>query len=742
MTAAVGQPHERVDGPAKVTGQAAYVGDLSPPDMVHAAIAQSAIAKGRIAAIDTAAATVVPGVLLVLTKDNAPRLAPCPLLLEEKSRLHSAGQSYLPLQDDRIHYAGQPVALVVAETSEAAAAAAELVAVRYETENPAVDLADPQVPDFAPIDVWTDPQEGGRGDLALGLAEAKIAVDATYVTALQVHTAMEPHATVAVWSGDQVTVHEPTTWVWGMKRSVAAWFGLPEENVRVVQRFVGGSFGCKGPAWPHVALTVLAARLVHRPVRLVLTRRDTFTMVGHRPRIEHRIQLAATRAGRLTALAHFALTHSSAFDGRVVAPATKTSRKLYACPHVLTTYRMKHLNLPAPFTMRGPGETPGLFALESAMDELAYALDMDPVELRLKNEAVIDLDGARRWSSRSLPECFRQAGQRFGWSARDPRPRSMTKDGKLVGWGTASMAYDAHMAPTAARARLYADGSVLVQSATCDQGTGSYTVFPQVAAEVLDLPAARVRFELGDSDFPMAPISAGSMTMASVGSAVQAAAVALRRKLIGMAVADPASALYGEPVDAVLCTDGLLISKTDPQRRDRLVDPLHRRSLASVEAEGQSAPGGEQEEFTRYSFGAHFTEVLVDPDTLGLRVSRHVAAFGAGRIINPRLAHSQLVGGIVWGIGMALHEEARVDHRLGRIMNARMADYLVPVMADIPAIDAFFVDEQDDIVNPLGAKGLGEIGTIGTAAAIANAMYHATGKRLRELPLTVEKLLG
>ncbi len=742
MAGAVGQPLERADGASKVTGAARYTADLSFPGMVYAALAQSPIASGRLVGLDATEAAAMPGVLQVLTKDNVPRLAPCPILLGEEGHIHSAGQSFMPLQDDRIFYSGQPLALVVAVRRETALAAAARVRLTTEGAPPAAELADPRIPEFDPLDRWEDRQEGGRGDLALGLADAAVGIDATYVTVLQHHNCMEPHATVALWDGDLVTVYDPTTWVQGMQRTIATWFGLPDDHVRVVQHFVGGSFGGKGPAWPHVALTTLAARLVRRPVQLVLSRRQTFEMVGHRPRVEHHLQLGATGDGRLTALAHYALTHSSPFDGRVVAPVTKTSRKLYACPNVLTTYRMKHLNLAGPFTMRAPGEAPGLFALESAMDELAYALNIDPVALRLANDTTTDPDNGRPWSSRSLARCFAAAATRFGWDRRAPHPGSMRRGDWQVGWGTASMAYDSRTVPTAARVVLFNDGRVLAESATCDQGTGSYTVFPQIAADALGVPVERVRFALGDSAMPTAPISAGSMTMSSVGSAVQAAATRLRGQLLRLALEDADSPLKGAMPATIDAVDGVFSRRDAPQWRDPFVAILARRSLDHLEATGQVKPVPTEDKYSRYSFGAHFAEVLVHAESGELRLGRYVAAFGAGRIINPRLAHSQLIGGIVWGIGMALSEESRLDTRLGRVMNASLADYLVPVQADIPEIDAFFVDEADPDLNPIGTKGVGEIGTIGSAAAIANAVFHATGKRIRDLPITRDKLMA
>ncbi len=741
---AVGAPLSRVDGRAKVTGRAQYVGDVVHPDLAHAVVVQSAIARGRIEQIDTRAALSAPGVLAVITHLNAPKISPSPIALGGEMREGpggSAGQSHLPLQDAVVHYSGQHIGLVVAHTLEQALRAASLVTVRYAQESPAVGIEGEMPRAFKPKKVWGEETDTLKGDLGRGLKEAAVRVDRSYQTALQHHVAMEPHATVAVWDKDKLTLYEPSTWVYGVRKTAAHWFDLPEENVRVVQRFVGGSFGCKGPTWEHVALAAIAARQLDRPVKLVLTRQQTFTSVGHRPRILHRIQLGATRDGRLTALAHDATSHTSPFDDRVVAPVTKTSRKLYACPNVATTYRLVHLNMPGPFTLRGPGETPGLFAIESAMDELADALSMDPIELRLRNYADVDPENDKPWSSKSLRECYRQGAERFGWKNRHPAPRSMRDGEYLVGMGMASMAYDAKSAPATARARISADGRVLVQSATCDQGTGSYTVMSQIASDALGVPVEKIRFELGDTFMPEAPISAGSQTVASVGAAVEQATQSLKRKVLALALSDPSSLLYAQPEDQIAVENGRLFVKNRPQSGQTYEEILRKAGHDAVEVTEQVKPGEEAEKYTRYSFGAHFAEVRVHPALGEVRVTRYTAAFGAGRILNATTARSQLTGGIIWGIGMALMEGTFMDEHFGRMVNTDLAEYQVPVSADVPEIDAFFVEERDERVNRLGAKGIGEIGTIGAAAAVANAVYHATGVRVRELPITLDKLL-
>ena len=741
----VGQPLNRSDGLVKVTGKATYTAETPIADLVHAVLIQSTIASGRIRAIDSSDAQIAPGVLDIMTYLNTPRLQPAPLGMAANNaeRLAgSTGQRYLPLQDNVIHHNGQHIGLVVAQTLEQATYAASLVTVEYEQKRPIVSMQEAEKNAFSPETVWGEPPDTSVGDLEQGLAQSEVYIDQTYTTTTQHHNTIETHATIAVWQDDMLTLYETSTWVYGVRKAVARWLNMPEEKVRVIQHFVGGSFGCKGPTWPHVALAALAARRVKRPVKLVLTRQQAYTSVGYRPEIHHHIQLGATRDGHLKALAHRATAQTAPFDDRAVAPVTKTSRKIYACPNVVTTYRLVRLNRSGPFTMRGPGETPGLFALESAMDELSYELAMDPIELRLRNYAESDPENGFPWTSKSLRECYRQGAERFGWERRDARPRSMQKGNNLIGWGMASMAYDAGQAPASASARFFAeDGSVLIQSATCDQGTGSYTIMRQIAADALGMPFERIRFELGDTLMPIAPIAAGSMTASSVGNAVRSVAAALRHKLLSIALADDVSPLHKLSEEQIIVEDGRCFLKDESTKGETYQDILQRHALDSVEATVQSMPGAERRNHTAYAFGAHFAEVQVDCDLGTIHVTRYVGAFSAGRIINPKTAHSQLLGGIVWGIGMALLEETILDPNTARIVNANLGEYHVPIHADIPEIEAFFIEEHDSLVNPLGTKGVGEVGLIGSAAAIANAAYHATGKRIRDLPITLDKLL-
>ena len=744
--AVVGRPLSRADGRLKVTGQAKYTAETDLPGMAYAVLVPSEIARGRVLSVDTKDAEAAPGVLAVLTHLTMPRLTEAPVLLAQSGQSSpkgSAGQQFLPMQGDVIHYAGQPIALVVAETLERAAGAAELVKARYAREKPRADFEAARSRAFRPVNGWPEPAETERGDVAAGLGAADVRVTQVYHTALQHHVTMEPHATVAEWDGDALTLYEPSTWVQGVTKTVATWLGVPPEKVHVIQKFVGGSFGSKGPTWPHVALAAVAARQVARPVKLVLSRQQTFWSNGYRPRIRHFVQIGAKADGTLTALRHEATTHTAPFDRRIVAPVTKTSPRLYACPNVATAYRMTRLNLSGPFTMRGPGETPGLFAVESAMDELAYALDMDPVALRLKNYAEKDPEEGKPWSSKSLRACYQTASDKFGWAKRTMAPGSMkADDGRLIGWGMATMMYDAKSAPASASARMEPDGSVVLRSATCDPGTGPYTIMPQIAADILGVPVSRVRLELGDSRLPKAPLAAGSQTSASVGSAVRAASESLRRSLLAATFTDPASPLFGLTGGQVCTEDGRVFARAEPGRGQTYADILARHAPEGMEATEEVDPHGGAKDFSLYSFGAHFAEVKVDPDLGEIRVTRYVGAFGAGRILNAKTARSQLIGGLIWGLGMALHEETHLDTKMGRIVNPDLAEYHIPVNADVPDLDVFFVEEEDAHVNPLGVKGIGEIGTIGAAAAVANAVYHATGRRVRDLPITPDKVMS
>jgi xanthine dehydrogenase YagR molybdenum-binding subunit len=706
-TGFIGQPVSRVDGRQKVTGGATYAAEFDVPGQAHGAIVRSTVANGRIASIDTAAAERAPGVVAVLTHRNSPRLAYRP----HKGAVDpDVGERLHVLQDDRVSHQGQPIALVIADTLEQAIHAAALVRVGYAPETATTDIT--RVAPVLPTQQKADQgqPEARRGDPEKAFADAEIKVDHTYVIPRENHNPIEMHATIAAWDGDRLTLWDKTQWVHNTAAEIAAVFGIAAENIRVVSPFVGGAFGSGLRTWPHVTLAALGARVAGRPVKVMLSRREMFYGVGYRPHTVQRVALGASRDGRLTAIMHEGHQETSTYEEFSEA-LLNASRFLHSCPNVYTRHRIAPMNVHTPTYMRAPGETSGVFALEAAMDELAVALNVDPIELRLRNEPEQDEFKKLPFSSRSTRECYRAAAERFGWSKRNPEPRSMRDDRWLIGSGMATATYPMNYAPASAMARLLPDGTAEVMSASSDMGPGTWTSMTQVAAETLGLPIERVKFTLGDTRLPKAPVHGGSMTMASVGSAVQAACRKAREDALARGGAND----LGEAM---------------------------RRLGQPVEAMAEVKPGDEARQFSMHSFGAVFVEVAVDPDLGETRVRRIVGAYGAGRIVNPKTTRSQCIGGMMGGIGMALMEHAVVDGRTGRVPNANLAEYAVPVHADTPPVmDVIFVEEHDPHVNPLGVKGVGEIAMVGVAPAITNAIYHATGKRIRELPVTPDKLL-
>jgi xanthine dehydrogenase YagR molybdenum-binding subunit len=732
----IGQPLDRTDGKAKTEGSARYAAEHPVPGMVHAVMVTSTIPSGRVAGVESADASQVPGVLLIITHENVMRL---PEETKAGNVAPPIGRVLSLLQDDAVHYNNQPVAVVVADTLEHAREAAARLRIDYERHDAVLDFEQAKAKTHPPEKVLTEPADTRRGDYHAGLLSASTTVDALYSTPIENHNPLEPHATIASWNGDHLTLYNSTQYIMGVRDTVADTFGIPKENVRSLCPYVGGGFGSKGSVWSHVVLAAMAARQVGRPVKLVLDRNQMFGPVGARPITEQRLTLAAMTDGRLTASRHDVTAYTSMIEDWI-EPCALVTRMLYGCPNQETTHRLARMNLGTPTFMRAPGEASGSFALESAMDELAYALSMDPLQLRLQNYAEQDPGKGLPWSSKSLRQCYERGAERFGWAGRPPQPRSMRKGPTLVGWGMATATYPTNRAPAAATARILADGSALIQCATQDLGTGTYTVMTQVAADALGLPVEKIAFELGDSSFPVAPVSGGSTTVASVAPAVQAAASAARLKLTGIAIADEGSPLYGALSDDIEFDAGWLRLRAEPARRDSMADIVARHG-APVEAQAEAAPGSEKEKYSMHAFGAVFVEVHVDQDLCEIRVPRVVGVYGVGKLMNRKTGLSQLMGGIVWGVGMALLEETVIDKRAGRAVNGNLAEYHVPVNADIGAIDVSVVDEDDPHVNPLGAKGIGEIGITGTAAAIANAVWHATGRRIRSLPITLDKLL-
>jgi xanthine dehydrogenase YagR molybdenum-binding subunit len=743
MTPAIGKSVNRVDGREKVTGEAQYSGEIPLPRLAHAALVGAAIPSGRVVAIDEAAALDADGVLAVLSHANLPKLAGEPHLLPSLAGGPAPGQSFFPMQEEVVHYAGQPVAMVIADSVERAQHAASLVTVRYE-EAPSVTTID-QGRDAA---VEAEKLFGGlmparteRGDVERGLAEADVRVDAEYRMAANHHNPMEAPTTTAVWDEDRLTIYDSTMGVRASQLTVAHLLGIPLSKIRVVARFVGGGFGMKAMVWPHVTLAALAARHVRRPVRLALTRPQMFTSSGHREEQEQRITIGATRDGRLTAIRHEKLSITSPFDDWA-EPATGVSSQLYACENFEGFHRLIHGNTMTPTFTRGPGESVGSFVLETAMDQLAHELGIDPVDLRVQDHAAADPHG-NPWTSDGLDECLRRGAERFGWRERNHAPRS-TRDGDwLIGHGMAAAGYPVplFMPIQRARARVYADGSASVETSTQEFGTGVATMMTQVAADSLGVPLGAVTAGLGDTDMPNTSSAVGSAGATMVSAAVHAAGTALRKQLVAMAVTDEGSPLHGADPAAVDVEDGRMALRDQSGTGETYGELLRRNRMTYAEDAGSWRPPPLDAPLGLLTFGAQFAEVAVDPELGLVRARRLVGAFAPGRVINPKLARSQLMGGMLWGLGQALLEGNRMDPRVGRWGASNLGEYLVPVNADAPDVMVELVEVEDKGVNPLGVKGVGEIGQVGVAAAVSNAVFNATGRRIHELPLAAELVM-
>jgi CO/xanthine dehydrogenase Mo-binding subunit len=726
----IGDPVDRIDGPLKVTGAAPYPSDFTFPDLTHAVLVQSTIAAGTIGGIDTAKAEAAPGVLAVITHENAPALIDAPLT-------PLGPPPPFPFKDNRIVHQGQHVAVVVARTRAQAAAAARLVEISYEQVAPVLSIADPRAPVL--LDRWG--QDVDRGDVTAALASAEVTYDETFATAAVTNNPMGLFATVARWNGNRLTVHDSSQDPMSTRRALATVFGLPETDVRVLVPYLGGGFGAGLRAWPHVILTALAARVVGRPVKLVLTRPQMFTSVGHRPETLQRVRLGATRDGRLVAMDHESTATIAAVDDGGVEPVTQLTGNAYSCPNVATHDRRARLHIPSPHWMRGPGTTQGNFAVESALDELSCTLGIDPIELRLRNYAEVHPGSGRAWSSEALRECYRVGAERFGWARRTPGIGSMRDGNWLVGYGMAGVTFTSGQAACQATVSVRRDGTAQVRSAATDLGTGTYTIATQVTAELLGLDIGQVHVEIGDSDLPFAPYSGGSGMATSLSGAIQDAVGKLVRAFLDVVADDEASPLRGRRADEVTATEGGIHVAGVPSIGETYAAILARHGLPEITADGERNPGGNAREPTANgSFAAWFAEVRVDADLGVLRVARIVSAVDAGRILNEKLARSQMIGGAVMGIGMTMLEETVFDHETGRIANATFGDYLIPANADVPDLEVAFVGTPDT-VRPLGIKGIGEIGVVGVSAAIANAVYHATGRRIRSLPITIEQFL-
>lgn len=742
----IGTPLSRVDGTDKVTGKARYAAEYAVSDLLYGVAVSSRIAKGRIVSIDEEAARAVPGVVDVISHKNRPKQA----WLDHswKDELSIPGEPFKAFHDETILFAGQPIAVVVAETFEAARFAAGLIEVEYDAEphnvNFEASLAEKFLPSYMKRRNNYHPPKN-RGDAEQAFRDAPLKIDEEYHLSTEHHNPMEMHATTVEWHGDgRITVYDKIQGSQGDQAYLASALGLGKKNVRVVNAYVGGGFGSGlRPQW-QVQLAVMASINLERSVRVVMTRAQMFTH-AHRPECTFAIKLGATDDGKLDAMINSATTSTSRFENNM-EDIVVWGMMNYDCPNASGEYFIAPRDTYTSADMRAPGAATGMTLFEIAIDEMAYAAGVDPLQMRLLNYSDVDAMNGTPFTSKALREAYQEGAAAFGWDKRTAQPRSMKEGRELVGWGVATGMWDAQFAKTAARATLTVDGRLEVASATSDIGTGTYTVMTQVAADTLGLPAEQITARLGDSDLPTAPVEGGSWAAASTGAAVQLACQSVAKKLL-----EAAGKLEGEPFRGVNGIDGLdfangeMIRKDDPSKRVGIAAAMLAAGLDKIEVEETASPGiGDMISMARKSRNTHsavFCEVRVDEELNQVRVTRVVNAVAAGRIINPKTARSQILGGVVMGIGMALHEETFADEGLGRWMNHNYAEYHVPAHADIMNIDVIFVDEPDSEVTPLGVKGLGEIGIVGTAAAVANAIYHATGKRVRSLPITIDKLL-
>lgn len=748
--APVGEPRDRVDGRAKVTGRATYSAEAPVRNALHAVLVQSTIASGEITAIDATAAERAPGVMLVLTPNNMMKLNDGQIKLQAENRI--------PLSDRKIHYAGQHVALVVADSLERASHAATLITVSYESKRPMLELDDAEAKkEWPPADVQANKMQLKKGDVEEALkAPDLVVVKQTYATPIETHNPMEMSATVAYWEGGKLTVWDTTQAVVSRRQALAAVFDLKPDDVRVICLFLGGGFGGKGDQWPHAILAAVAAKKLNRPVKVMLTRQQMFTSSGHRPETQQTLTLAAGKDGRLVAIKHESKIEDSDIGKHIEPCGHASSGVNYATPNLTLTHRLTRVNIASATFMRAPGENPGSFALESAMDELAVALKIDPVHLRVINYTDRPPHNDLPFSTSNVKECYRLGAEKFGWAKRTPEPGSMRgDDGSRIGWGMATASYPGHRFPNQARIRLSLgrDGKLWAAGAcaTQDLGTGAYTVCTQMTAMLVDLPFEHVTFELGDTRLPPGGVSGGSSTTAGVGQALTEAAEQLREAFLKICEKDENSPLAGLKSGQVSFRNGQLVAMDDASRHVDLADLIRRNpdpEKGYVEGLSKKNPASgdnfpeKQKKNTFQSFGAHFVEVKLDPRLPIVRVTRVVSVMDVGRVINPKTASSQVQGGVIMGIGQALFEETHYDPRTGRVVNDNLADYVVCVNPDVHSIETHFVGEPDFQFNAMGCRGVGEIGITGIAAAIANAVYHATGVRVRNLPITAEKLLG
>jgi xanthine dehydrogenase YagR molybdenum-binding subunit len=732
----IGQPLTRREGVLKVKGEARYAADNYPPGMLHAVLAVSSIARGRVTFLDVEAAKRHPGVVEVMTPANRPALAEDP---DAKTNPFMFRLDLL--QNDLVRYANQSIAVVIAETLEAATEGAALLSPQYDMlpARIGLDAGESFVP---PVVGIGNPSEIRRGDVEAGLGAASKRIEATYETPAQYHNAMEPHAIVASWDGDRLSIDTPSQGMAMAQMRIAGLFGIPPAGIHIRSPFLGGGFGSKGFISGPQLLGILAARLVGRPVKLVLRREHMYGPVGHRAPTRQTMRMGADDGGLLTAIDHHAKTVSSTFDD-FFEPAADASHTLYASPAIATSHEAVRVDTGTPLFMRAPGEATGSIVLESAIDEMAFSSGIDPLAFRLKNYAEVEPITGKPFSSKALRQCYAQGAERFGWSKRPLAPRQMRDEtGLLVGWGMGTATFPALMFAAEARAVVRSDGSGVMEIGAHDMGQGAWTALAQIAADGLGLDLEQMEFRSGSSDLPDGGIAGGSAHTATAGMAIHNAGAAVIARLADLATTNERSPLFGAGNAGVIARGGRLFRRDDETRSESFGDILGRAGLKEIDAKGSGAADpAAQANYAMHAHGAVFAEVKVDPDLGQIRVTRLVGAFAAGRIINPRMVRSQLFGGMIWGVSFALHEQAVTDHRSGRIMNANLAEYHIPVNADVPSLDVLTIDEHDPHVNALGIKGVGEIGITGSAGAVANAVWHATGVRVRRFPIGIDDLL-
>jgi len=744
-----GKPIDRVDGRLKITGGAQYAAEFPMKDLAYGVAITATIAKGHIASIDTRAAEKIPGVFGVLSYKNSVSLH-FPQGGDPGSGKYGE-KDLLPLQSDRIFYDGQMIAVAIADTFEKAEYAASLVAITYEPETAVLEIEpNPSNARQPKTGLGNQPMQTKRGDAATALANAPVTIDYTYTTPVYHHNAMEPHATTAQWNGDELLIYDSTQSVYGSHTLMANMLGLEPEKVRLIALYIGGGFGSKGFSWPNTVVAAMASKLVGKPVQLALARQQMFTTAGRRSQTIQNVSLGADRDGKLLSIRHASIVETSFVD-EFIEPCGVATTMLYACPNLEVTHKVVNLNRGTPCPMRAPGESVGTYALEAAMDELAVKLQMDPIALRLANYADEDPQKKKPFSSKNLRECYEQGAAAIGWKDRNVQPASMRQGRCFVGYGMATATYPANRSASTARAILFADGRAEIECCTQDIGTGTYTIMTQIAADVLSLPIAKVKVKLGDSDFPKGANSGGSQVSASVGPAIRAAAIDLVGKLAKLAVQDTGSPLHGLDEKTIQANNSGIYSSAEPQRGESFQTLLSRLrldridALATTNVSTRAPEAGQPEAIRNYSFhswGAQFIRVLVDPDLYTVKIDKAVSVMDIGKVLNQKTATNQIMGGMIFGIGMALMEGSVYDPARGRVVTRDLANYLVPVHADMPLFDIRFIDRPDVLISPIGARGIGEIGITGTAAAVANAIYHATGKRVRDLPISLEKLMN